>query len=829
MPRIPIENDRGPTNLGLVPQSPSRAAAGEAAGIRVGEAARELGETITSVGASVTREAVQEKQRKDFVDAQTLLLDGINSIRDEVESGEQFEFLEGDAQGVAPLDRPAAFRERFEDLFSKTAGELDDRTQVALRARLMPFVVGQTTKIAEQAEVDQQAIAYRDLPAQQNAIRRSFVEAENAEGENAAENAWIELHEGLPGLTEAQMTEFVNRGFHDMQIDKARSLEHSDLIELSEQGKFQQAFPRVSPEEERVLVEQARVKRERGQEITNDRKLEAGTLTVREIDQQLDDGIIGPANGRRYKKAIQSSVLSGSTDALADQMLMDVMVNNGIPNPYAKVGGVNLRDRAVNRGYARLSGARDEMGEEVFWNQVGNLSAKMQKVPDLAKGELRATMQAGLRDTGDGTQAVLAGHAIQNIISKNPMLAGDFQDDDVLLSHDYNTAFVALGRQNEQAAADQVRSIYTQSDADRKVRRERMEADLRVEPNAEWLDDNVDTPFLGAPDTIPVGMQAEFNSISSSNYMLNGDMEKARTAALQVIDSRWKIDDINGKPEWRRISPFTLFPEDSDEGHGWMQKDLHREVLAVKERIDTLVATEQGPPLPADISAREGIRQLTDFPDNFDTSMIRIDTDIFTERGERRDYAVHLVTSGGFVPLRDETGELVFFEPNPLTSQTLAESRERRLAENQAFVRGESMGGAAAHLATNFMQVLEESRLGTSGSQQRELLSKINENIVKPLVQSATESDFLQFMAQGPAPPDTTRDATDASSLALGPVIFPIFQIAKHFSRLGAVDAPSQSPVIPDDKATRQQVVADTLATIPASNAEALAEAGEVP
>lgn len=811
MPRIPIENDRGPTNLGLVPQSPSRAAAGEAAGIRVGEAARELGETITSVGASVTRDAVQKQQRKDFVDAQTTLLEGMNALREQVESGEQFEHLGGEDQGVAPIDRPLAFRERFEDLFSKTTDGLDERTQTALRARLMPFVVGEQTKIAEQAEVDQQAIALRDLPAQENALLRTYREAESAEVENAAENGLVELYEGL-GLSEAQTTKLVNAGLHEAQVGKAQSHDPSLLISLSESGNFQEIFPRISPEEERVLVEQARVKRERGQEIINDRKLESFTLTVREIDQQLDDGIIGPAKGRRYKEAIRSQVATGGVEAAMAQHIEDVLHNGAIPNPGLKIGGKSVLKGGVNNFYQqRLVPLRESLteqlgpvaAEEVFWDRVGAFSAKVHMVPDAARGELVETMRSALSTSGSGSQAALASQTILNFKTRYAPLAEQFGQEAMLMARDFQSRLLARGQGNLQVVSDDIRQIYDIDDGKRKVMRDRLSEELRVELNEDWLNGSITkiTRF-GEPEEAPFGMVSQFDDLVRTNYMLNGgNIETARAGALDMIESRWTISNINKEPEWMQHAPDNL---STDRGVDWMKSDLHRDVM----RIHDLQQTSSP--------------DATDFPPNFDANKhIRIDTDVFTARGDSLTYPVHIITDGGYVPLRDDTGELVYFAPNPLTSETLAMEREQaalaQREKEQAFQEGRNFAGFMSHLGGDFRQAMESLPRSEPTMPVSETLSRINEHIIQPIANSDAAQEFINLMARPPSPPDPNRDPEELATLMLGPVIYPLLKVAEQWNRLGdsapggaPASAPS-GPTLAEQSAERRRVVTNTL------------------
>jgi hypothetical protein len=231
----------------------------------------------------------------------------------------------------------------------------------------------------------------------------------------------------------------------------------------------------------------------------------------------------------------------------------------------------------LNLHYAQESAAWRP--EEAIPNAVA-YSARYGLVPDGLQKMIRGGLHSGRPD-----QAVLAAQTIEQLRTANPQLVGEIGDEkdlrfgELILSNNRKgmEPTIAVQRAVESLKVDKTTREAREAAYDDERGKDRT---IRERNDRRWLEGKKDT-WGSDPSADPV-MMAEFGELAKSEYIATGDLDAARSRAMDTISRVWGRTRVGGGGErYSKFAPEKFYgvPTLSEgENADWMNEQLIGEI-----------------------------------------------------------------------------------------------------------------------------------------------------------------------------------------------------------------------------------------------------------
>jgi hypothetical protein len=285
--------------------------------------------------------------------------------------------------------------------------------------------------------------------------------------------------------------------------------------------------------------------------------------------------------------------------------LITTSLSNGIPldpgdaktrgyvDDYWKAVGAPAIAQSVQQAVSGMRELQVDQGEiatqalRVRNDGMMTMFQSLNMVPDSVKGQIRAQLRGGSPD-----EQVQAADLYSRIVQEMPLMASDFNADDVRLATLINQRRTdGLAPQEAVVAAtDAIRKGATQSAAERQgvVARynDLNKSSSPGEPNQneKWLASKFDEGWFSSSPAVRVNMAAKFDDAVRREFEVNGnDIDAARRAAFDKFQNVAGVTRVNGKTEVMREAPelFYKVPGFSAEQNAqWIRQQAQDEASA---------------------------------------------------------------------------------------------------------------------------------------------------------------------------------------------------------------------------------------------------------
>jgi hypothetical protein len=219
--------------------------------------------------------------------------------------------------------------------------------------------------------------------------------------------------------------------------------------------------------------------------------------------------------------------------------------------------------------------------EEAIPNAIA-YSARYGLVPDGLQKMIRGGLHSGRPE-----QALMAANAIEQLRVANPQLVGEIGDEkdmrfgELILSNNRKgmPPEIAVQRAVESLKVDKTTSAAREAAYDDERGKD---STIRERSDRRWLEDKKDT-WGHDPSVDPV-MMAEFGELAKSEYIATGDLDAARSRAMDTISRVWGRTRVGGEgARYSKFSPEKFYGVPAlseDENADWMNEQLIGELTA---------------------------------------------------------------------------------------------------------------------------------------------------------------------------------------------------------------------------------------------------------
>lgn len=224
--------------------------------------------------------------------------------------------------------------------------------------------------------------------------------------------------------------------------------------------------------------------------------------------------------------------------------------------------GVNLLYDATAKGWGQMTMPQ-------LMEKAGNFSYEKGIVPDAVLSMVRG----GLR-SGDGQQTQLAADMLTRLRNLNPQLLNDFSAEDISLGNQISS-LTSYGVAPEKAVEMAMEGLKA-SPIEKEARGTAFDELVKQAPDAKWIEGKLNSVWTADPTVDPV-MAGEFHALARQEYQRTGDMEAARTTALDLVNRNWGRTEVGGERRYMKYAPEKFYgvPDMSPaENAKWMNEQL---------------------------------------------------------------------------------------------------------------------------------------------------------------------------------------------------------------------------------------------------------------
>lgn len=230
----------------------------------------------------------------------------------------------------------------------------------------------------------------------------------------------------------------------------------------------------------------------------------------------------------------------------------------------------NKDDRTgVNLLYEATAAAWGQLPKDQMLERAGNFSYEKGIVPDAVLSMVRG----GLR-SGDGEQTKLSAEMLQRLRNLNPQLLNDFSAEDISLGNQISS-LTSYGVAPAKAVEMAIEGLKA-SPIEKEARGTAFDELVKQAPDAKWIEGKLNSVWTADPTVDPV-MAGEFHALARQEYQRTGDMEAARTTALDLVNRNWGRTEVGGDRRYMKYAPekFYMVPDLSpSENAKWMNEQL---------------------------------------------------------------------------------------------------------------------------------------------------------------------------------------------------------------------------------------------------------------
>lgn len=228
-----------------------------------------------------------------------------------------------------------------------------------------------------------------------------------------------------------------------------------------------------------------------------------------------------------------------------------------------------IQMKVVNDRY--VSEISKQTGDAATMNaRKASYAARMGVLPNALDAEIRS----GLRSTNP--EAVANATDLYNRLkSANPRLAQDLPEQDRIMATTISMN-VEKGY-NSQDALVKARENMNVPPAQKEARGKEFDGLIKSSKSSSWIQSQVNSIWHNDPNSIDPAMVMEFDDASRTLYMQSGDLDAARTEALQQVQKTWAKSRVGSSNRWTKHSPEKIYgvPTLDDAANAkWMNEQL---------------------------------------------------------------------------------------------------------------------------------------------------------------------------------------------------------------------------------------------------------------
>ncbi len=186
---------------------------------------------------------------------------------------------------------------------------------------------------------------------------------------------------------------------------------------------------------------------------------------------------------------------------------------------------------------------------------------------------LQTIIRSGLRG-GDADQATIAADTVRRIRNGNPRALTDMPDSDIRLA-EHMGALTDAGFKPQEAftraiEAEQRPPAYSE------VRKKEFDKAVKDSPSRNYIASELNSFFSRDP-IVPALMEDDFNRAAEAEYQRTGNMDSARTVAMNTVRRVWNRSKVGGEYRYMKNAPEVVYGAPGlteDENSEWMNEQL---------------------------------------------------------------------------------------------------------------------------------------------------------------------------------------------------------------------------------------------------------------
>lgn len=319
--------------------------------------------------------------------------------------------------------------------------------------------------------------------------------------------------------------------------------------------------------------------RETGKQVEAERQMllsdlkigvDRGTKGYADVEGAYAQGVVSPAERTELIKKLD------------DKAREEIKVTEGINRVSAAFAGgpqLDFRSKddktALDNHFALTAQGWKDLPPGEVVDRTVEYVAQVGIAPTRVQGMIRGFLRSGNPD-----QALLAADAVKRLRNANPQILNDFNDEDLRLANVVGALTdsgvppqAALQMAKDQMAVSKQEQDARSDDFDAVRGADRT---ARIASDRSWLEGKKNSFWASDPNVDPV-MQREFETLARQEYARTGNLEAARTFALDQVDRVWGRSSVAGADRYMKFAPEKFYgvPSKSQaDNAAWMREQL---------------------------------------------------------------------------------------------------------------------------------------------------------------------------------------------------------------------------------------------------------------